>query len=151
MVSSPLKRLTERVRRTLGLKDHTVPVVLCADDDDDVRALCSAALAGVGFEIDLATNGREALEKLRNRRYSAVLLDLSMPYLHGATVLAVLRQSQPDVLGRLIIITAAPDAALVDLQGVSAILRKPFGMERLIGAVQDCCINDDTILTRGAS
>lgn len=129
-----------RFRKALPWNRPKLPVVLCADDDESVRRLCTAALVRAGFNVEQASNGREALARLRARRYDAILLDLVMPGLHGATVLAVLLRDQPDVLSRVIVISAAPDAALTDAYGlVGAVLRKPVKLDALVDVVRGCC------------
>jgi DNA-binding NtrC family response regulator len=121
--------------RSLGFRG---PLVLCADDDDSVRSLCVAALTRGGFDVDVASNGREALDKLKARTYDAVLLDLWMPNLHGTTVLSIIQKDQPALLERLIVITGAPDAVVEDVEGkVWKILRKPLAIETLIAAVRE--------------
>jgi CheY-like chemotaxis protein len=126
------------------------PYVLCADDDDAVRALCVVALRRAGYAVDEAANGREAWEKLQHNRYSAVLLDLAMPFLHGATLLSMLQRDEPEMLKRVVVVTGMSDAALVDVEPlVAAVLRKPLSIEGIIGAVNDCCVGDDTIVSSG--
>lgn len=127
-------------RKVLPWKRGKQQVVLCADDDESVRRLCTAALVRAGFDVEQASNGREALARLRARRYDAVLLDFVMPGVHGATVLAVLRRDQPEMLSRVIVISAAPDAALTDAYGVvGAVLRKPVKLDALVDVVRGCC------------
>jgi CheY-like chemotaxis protein len=63
-----------------------------------------------------------------------------MPGLHGATVLAVLRRDQPELLPRIIVISGAPEAALADAYGVvGAVLRKPVKLDALVDVVRGCC------------
>jgi DNA-binding NtrC family response regulator len=115
------------------------PVVLCAEDDENVRTLYVKALNRAGFVTEIATNGRDALEKIEKYYYSAILLDLGMPYLHGATLLALLQKRSPDLLRRLIIVTGASDAMLADVRAnVSTVLRKPVSMDELVSAVRVC-------------
>jgi DNA-binding NtrC family response regulator len=119
--------------------ERPAAVVLCVDDDSDIRAFCAAALSRHGFEIDEATNGRDALEKVKKNDYAAVLLDLSMPGLHGSTVLSVLQQQQPEVLNRVVVVTGVPDEAIADLYGsVHALLRKPINLRILVDIVKRC-------------
>jgi DNA-binding NtrC family response regulator len=121
--------------RGLGFRG---PLILCADDDDSVRALCVAALTRGGFDVDVASDGREALDKLKERAYDAVLLDLWMPHLHGSTVLSIVQREQPQLLDRMIVITGAPEAVLQDVKGkVAGVLRKPLAMESLVSAVRE--------------
>ena len=133
------RRLKEH-RYTIRGNTPLPPVILCADDDDSVRALCAAVLARAGFRTDTARNGREALERIHEQEYAAILLDLDMPYVHGATVLALLAREQPRILRRLIIMTALPSVATNDFEGsVGATLRKPVRNDELVAAVRSCC------------
>jgi DNA-binding NtrC family response regulator len=142
MLPTLTKRATRLAKKTPEVElaaDRPAPVVLCVDDDSDIRAFCAAALSRHGFEIDEATNGREALEKLEKNDYAAVLLDLSMPGLHGATVLSVLQQHHPEILTRVVVITGVPDEAIADLYGsVHALLRKPINLRLLVDIVKRC-------------
>jgi DNA-binding NtrC family response regulator len=146
-ISDSLSRLTTRLKDAFHSKASDTPRVLCADDDPGVRQLCSVTLTKAGFVTDDAQDGREVLEKIKTNRYAAILLDLSMPYLHGATVLAVIGREQPDILRRVIVITGAPEAVTKGIgESVAAVLHKPIKLEMLVGAVTDCCSNDDTIV-----
>ena len=115
------------------------PRVLCADDDPAVRDLCSIALSRAGYATDVATNGREALEKVQDNRYAAILLDLSMPSVHGATILNVLQRERPELLRRIIVVTGMPDAVVNSVRHpVAAVLRKPVSIEALVAEVGNC-------------
>jgi DNA-binding NtrC family response regulator len=110
--------------------------VLVADDDDCVRTLCVTTLRREGYHVDSASNGREALAKIDLNDYHAVLLDLGMPYVHGATLLSIITQTKPQTLRRVLVMTGAPDAAVDPLIGVvGAILRKPLTIETLTNVV----------------
>lgn len=136
-------RVTERLRTHAVVDLETargaVPVVLCVDDDSEVRRLCAVTLSRAGYLCDEASDGRIALEKLRQGNYAAIVLDLSMPYLHGATVVGVLQRDEPARLRRVIVLTGAPEAAIEGLYGlVGGILRKPVDRDRLIDFVNEC-------------
>jgi len=131
--------------------DHE-PLVLCADDDPDVRALCAAALRRAGYAVDEAADGREARAKIETKQYAAVLLDLAMPYLHGSTLLSMLQKEKPDVMQRIIVVTGMSDAAIAGVQPlVAAVLRKPLTVEGVVRAVTDRCAEDETIVGRANS
>src|SRR5437660_4340152 len=120
------------------------PRVLCADDDADVRDLCSIALSKAGFALDTAANGREALEKLQDNDYGAILLDLAMPSVHGATILSVLHRERPELLRRIIVVTGMPDAVVNGVRvPVAAVLRKPLSIDALISEVNQCLARPD--------
>ena len=135
----PLTHIVDRLRREWRAMVDPKRRILCADDDESIRVFCSTVLTRAGYIVDVAADGREAIGLLRGRRYAAVLLDWTMPYLHGATVVALLRKTQPEALGRLIVITGASEAALGDIKGARAILRKPFSAGRLLDVIEECC------------
>ena len=72
---------------------------MVVDDEPSVRTLSERALRQLGFEVALASNGREAIEVFRAdpRRFAAVLLDFSMPEMGGDETLAKLREHRSDV------------------------------------------------------
>lgn len=116
------------------------PRVLVADDNDAICTLLKALLQRE-YEVEFATDGLEAIERLRTRRYAAVLLDLLMPVADGFTVLEYLRTERPDILPNVIVVTAAAgsaEASRVLEYGVCRIVRKPFEVDTLLGAVRDC-------------
>ena len=115
------------------------PRILCADDDPDVLELCAVSLSKAGFAADRATNGREVLEKVQEKDYAAILLDLSMPSVHGTTVLSVLQRERPELLRRIIVVTGMPDAVVDGVRVlVASVLRKPVSIEALIAEVNQC-------------
>ena len=73
--------------------------VLVVDDEETVRGVASRSLVTFGFEVVLATNGREAIASFREdpARFCAVLLDLTMPEMGGAETFAELRRISPAV------------------------------------------------------
>jgi CheY-like chemotaxis protein len=116
----------------------SLPRILVADDDESVRALCVSALMRSGYLIDAATNGREAIEQIENNDYDAILLDLTMPYVHGSTVAALLRQKKPEMMQRLIVISGAPESVVDPLFAqAGAVLRKPITIEMLRSVVAE--------------
>jgi DNA-binding NtrC family response regulator len=119
------------------------PRVLVAEDDDSVRTLCAAALSRDGYAVDSVANGRDALAKLENGDYVAVLLDLGMPFVHGSTVISMIEQRRPDLLRRVIVMTGVHEAVLDPIFGhVGAVLRKPLTVEQIQSVVRRCCMNE---------
>ena len=115
------------------------PRILCADDDPNVRELCAVTLSKAGYATEAATNGREVLEMIEDTKYAAILLDLSMPSVHGATILNVLQRERPELLRRIIVVTGMPDAVLDTVRyPVAAVLRKPVTVEALVAEVNQC-------------
>src|SRR5450759_5941511 len=63
------------------------PKILIVEDDADVRRLYAIGLNQRGFEVKLAANGAEAVERISTEKPDVVLLDWLMPLMDGAEVL----------------------------------------------------------------
>jgi DNA-binding response OmpR family regulator len=70
------------------------PLVLVADDDEQIRRLIRAALMSAGFDVELAEDGFAAIEAIERLRPDLVILDMVMPRLNGWGVLR--RLAGPD-------------------------------------------------------
>src|ERR1700751_3912507 len=106
------------------------PVVLIVDDNEDNRFTLSMRLEACGYEnIVTAENGREALDKMRERPVDLVLLDIMMPELAGHGVLEELRTASALRDFPVGIISAREDASRVVPciePGATDYLTKPF-------------------------
>lgn len=104
----------------------TSPRVLVVDDEPEVRQLTVRALTAAGLACEEAVNGIDALGKVQQHRFDAVLTDLRMPQHHGHALCGdLLGLPQPP---QVMVITALTDARLVrDLmgRGVYDVLQKP--------------------------
>lgn len=113
--------------------------VLLLDDDHSMQRLVTALLKRAGFRVDTVAKGNDAIERLNKGKYDAVLLDLMMPHEGGMTVLRHLRASDPAMLHRVLLLTAAPASILRGMESeVFGVIRKPFEHEELIGAITRC-------------
>jgi DNA-binding response OmpR family regulator len=114
--------------------------ILVTDDDPSIRRLVSAILKRAGYQVDMASGGRDALEKIALTPYDAVMLDLMMPEVSGFSVLARLpvRSEQPRFV--IVMSAASPDVvgSAFAFPNVFATLRKPFEMDELIATVRAC-------------
>jgi CheY-like chemotaxis protein len=106
--------------------------VLVAEDDEGVRSFLELLLMGAGYEVDVAVDGRETLEKLGRGPHDLLLLDLMMPHVDGWGVLQGLkgRSDAPPVIvvtgnGRFSEHRPLPE-------GVYATVTKPFGVVKLL-------------------
>jgi CheY-like chemotaxis protein len=124
------------------------PFVLLADDNEATCTLITALLKR-DFVVDVATDGGEAIEKLKGRQYSVILLDLLMPVVDGYAVLEYLRAEHPGLLGRVLVVTAAlgtREMQRVSTYKVCGVVAKPFEVDALFNAVRDCAGDTDTPL-----
>jgi signal transduction histidine kinase/DNA-binding NarL/FixJ family response regulator len=109
--------------------------VLIADDKAENRQVLLNMLAPLGFDVTLATNGKDAFEKARQIEPAIILMDLVMPVMTGVEAAQAIRQL-PD-LKRMPIIAISANVFGVDqkeskLAGCDAFLPKPVEMEKLL-------------------
>ena len=112
--------------------------VLIVDDDEAIRTMVERVLRRENFQVDSARDGFEAIEKIAQNDYTAILLDLMMPRIDGFGVLDFLRHHRPE-LGRAVIVMTAnvPGASDVMRTGkVSRVLAKPFDLNELLDYVK---------------
>lgn len=116
------------------------PAVLLIDDNEATCVLIQAILHHE-FTCEQVLDGAEAMEKLKTKRYAAILLDLKMPHVDGFGVLAFLRDHFPERLGSVLIVTASlmpKELKEVEAFKVCGVIRKPFHVEELLDSVKKC-------------
>lgn len=112
-------------------------ILLVEDDADDVALMREAFAEAPGrTELDVAVDGRQALDRLRSgASFALILLDWRLPRLSGAEVLReVGRDAALRLLPVIVLTTSASqaDARLAYELGASAFVTKPTGMAELI-------------------
>ncbi|MDP7480500.1 MAG: response regulator, partial [Vicinamibacterales bacterium] len=103
------------------------PRVLVVDDEASIRDLLSKTLALADYDVDVAPDGRVALERLRLFGYDLLITDLKMPGMDGLTVINEARRLNENL--PVIIITGfSTEASAIEAAnlGVSGYLTKPF-------------------------
>ncbi len=106
--------------------------ILLADDEQDILMLVNFHLQRAGFQVVLAENGREALEKAASERPVLAILDRMMPEMDGVEVCRRLRQASPGMY--IIMLTArATDEERIDglEAGADDYIGKPFSTREL--------------------
>jgi len=111
--------------------------VLVVDDETHVRAMIGSTLERNGYEVQLASSVREALEALEANTYDLVLTDIVMQDLNGIALLEKLHAQQPNL--PVVMVTAIHDISVaIDSmrRGAYDYLLKPFERDHLIGTVE---------------
>ena len=71
--------------------------ILVADDEMSIRLLYSEELKEEGYEVYMASNGREALEMVEKIPLDLVILDIKMPEIDGIEALRLIKEKRPDL------------------------------------------------------
>ena len=113
--------------------------VLVVDDDPDVARFVEVNLRSAGYEVSVASNGEEALERALELRPDLVLLDVMMPKLDGFEVAQRLRRDSRTSSSSIIMLTAkalSSDKVLGLSSGADDYIIKPFDPVELLARVK---------------
>ena len=113
--------------------------VLIVDDQPEIRRLWQVNLAARSYDVVVAADGRECLEKVESERPDIILLDLSMPVLSGWAVLEALKGSAAVKNTAVIVLTGWADEEVhrqARQMGATGALVKPFGIDELLVSIE---------------
>ena len=111
------------------------PRVLVVDDEASIRDLLSKTLALAEYDVDVAPDGRSALERMRMYPYDLLIADLKMPGMDGLTVIREAKRYKADL--PVIIITGfSTESSAIEAVnlGVAGYLTKPFRVPQVLAA-----------------
>jgi excisionase family DNA binding protein len=128
----PAQQPTPAVRSPAGTAR---PRVLVVDDEASIRDLLSKTLALAEYDIDVAPDGRSALERMRMYAYDLLIADLKMPGMDGLTLIREAKRFKAD-LPVLIITGFSTEASAIEAVnlGVAGYLTKPFRVPQVLAA-----------------
>ncbi len=114
--------------------------ILLVEDNDLNREIARFMLEEIGFRVDVACDGQDALHAMQtceDGQYDYVLMDVQMPIMDGITATRQIRHSDRDYLRRVPIIALTANAFMEDVDkclaaGMNAHLAKPFRLEDIV-------------------
>src|SRR5581483_12157846 len=109
------------------------PSVLVVDDDPSIRLMLKEVLRDEGYEVSVASNGREALAQLDRDRPDLILLDLMMPEMDGrqfCRAIAPRQQSPEDHVPVMVITADRTSREEVRSLGADGYVTKPFDLDK---------------------
>ena len=133
------KQGTESDLMTAASPTETKPEarVLVVDDEANIVELLSVSLKFQGFEVYTATNGAQALDRARDARPDAVILDVMMPGMDG---FGVLRRLRADGIDAPALFLTARDSLQDKIAGLTLggddYVTKPFSLEEVVARLQ---------------
>lgn len=113
--------------------------ILVVDDEEILRMLISDTLEDLGYEIEEAENGEEALNKIMQKSYDLVILDYMMPNLTGIEVIERIPSEIKATMPILMLTAKAQEAdrqAVLD-KGADYFMSKPFSPVSLVKVVEE--------------
>lgn len=117
--------------------DEKTPIkdpILIVEDSNFIHDMMVELLETNGFQnIDIANNGYEALEMVKNKKYSIILMDILMPNMDGLKAIEEIKNANPKQV--IIVITALINPTIKKKckeLGVEEFINKPFHSQNLI-------------------
>lgn len=113
--------------------------ILAVDDEKHILRLVQINLEKAGYEVTTASNGREAIDAVRNQRPDLVVMDVMMPEMDGLEALQILKNDDSTASIPVVMLTAkAQDADVFQgwQSGADLYLTKPFNPMELLTFVK---------------
>ena len=116
------------------------PQVLVIDDDELVLSIVQKMLVAEGFSVDVSQSAREALDRLPDANYAAILCDMLMPAMSGAEFYQQMKKKFPEYRRRIVFLTGdiSSEATweFIERRRLPYVL-KPFGARELRQKLQE--------------
>ena len=119
------------------MNDPNKKSILVVDDEEIIRNFLSEVL-GDKYDVSLASDGDEAIEQIRKRKFDLIITDLKMPRVQGEEVVKFAQQQDPT--SKVIVISGFSSLYTVSQSinnGACAFLSKPFSIKELMETVTD--------------
>ena len=117
-----------RIKKIEGIKR-----ILVVEDEEGYRKSFQEMLKAMGYKVDVASNGKEGIEKVRKGNYSTAFVDIYMPDLNGFETMKAILKIKSNL--PIVLITGrselSDDITREDLTIPYAILQKPIGAEEI--------------------
>ncbi len=110
--------------------------ILICDDEESVRESLNLILED-DYDLDFASNGSEAVQKIKNENYDGALLDIKMPSKDGLETLEEIKRISPDM--KVIIVTgyqSVETASKAVKLGAMDYITKPFESKKVLETVR---------------
>lgn len=113
--------------------------VLVVDDEPMIRLLLRQALELDNFDVSVAKDGMDALEKVKEKQPDVLVLDVMMPKMDGIAVCKALRQIQETAELPIILLSGQANYSKRELlkTGASCYLPKPVEIDALVGSIRE--------------
>ena len=115
--------------------------MLIVDDLPENRAVLEILLSSLGFEIQCANNGKEAIKLFQSWKPDVILMDMVMPIMDGKTATKLIREMEEgEETGIVAVSASAFDEEREEIlqQGANYFVRKPYDESDLLRKIQLC-------------
>ena len=116
--------------------------ILIVDDEEVMRSLFTDLLSEEGCEVTCVANGKEAIERLKEKSFQIAFIDVHMPIMNGAETVRAIRELSPST--EIVMMDSFPDIFLEQAlkEGAIACVHKPFNIQEVIEIVENIIADD---------
>ncbi|OYD17077.1 hypothetical protein CH333_01965 [candidate division WOR-3 bacterium JGI_Cruoil_03_44_89] len=115
--------------------------LLVIDDDPALRETLSDIFQEKGYIVDIASTGREAIDKARQTRFNVALIDIMLPDMEGIELLPPLKEMHSDMAVIMITAYASVETAVRALnEGAFAYIIKPLNMDEVLATIREALV-----------
>ncbi len=119
------------------MNNKEVVGILVVEDDEIVRRLLLDTLSENGYSIETATNAKDALEKLNQKSFNAILTDIKMPDIDALELLRAVKTTHPDIPVIVMTDYGSKESAIASIRaGAYDYITKPIDLDKLMIAIE---------------
>ena len=120
--------------------DSAIKRILVVEDEASICNMCRRVLTRVGYEVDIAVNGRVAQDMIEEKQYDLCLADIRTPKMDGKELYRWLEKKYPQLSSRVIFTTgdvmSGDTQAFIEQSG-KPFLPKPFTPDELKAVIRE--------------
>ncbi|MCG8469389.1 MAG: sigma-54 dependent transcriptional regulator, partial [Gemmatimonadetes bacterium] len=138
----PVDDLDDAGGAILGPDERASIRILVIDDEQSILDSCESVLTADGYQCEVERKADDALHRLKSQSYDIVLIDQSMPQVHGLDILADIRQRSPSTIAIMMTGHATTEASIRAMQaGAWEYVPKPFTATQLLVVIGRAAYN----------
>ncbi len=111
-------------------------MIMIVDDDVEMAENCSMYLEGCGFEVEVASSGKDALSRIHAGTTELVISDCAMPHMSGLELCKALKSAPSTATLPILLMSASMRGEVAPGLSYDSFLRKPFLAETLLMEVR---------------
>lgn len=126
------EKIIKKPTQTLEIKKLQASYILLVEDNSINQIVAVGILESLGLSVDIASNGKEAVDKVKTQEYDLILMDIQMPIMDGFEASRKIREFNKEI--PIIALSAAvmqEDKEKTKSAGMNAHLEKPINQEKL--------------------
>ena len=116
---------------------------LIVEDDPAIRRLVGKLLQRRGIDIDVANDGKQAIEKIGSGDYSVLILDLMVPEVNGFEIIDFVRKNEIRTPVAVVSAVSAQALTKLDTGIVKIVISKPFDVDEFTSKIVALCCSQE--------